>query len=183
MSALLDRLRELARADNPDLGGATTLGDVAEELRQSFPALAVSVDAETDPALPMSLENALIVFGNLLDNSRHHGAGRVVLAPMQEEGRLVVRVHDDGAGVSPGNRERVFDPFFTTRRAEGGAGMGLGIVRALMRAYGGDVRLEDSETGALFAVIFAPEQMTIAPRSFWRGLKEWRPFRKAPATE
>ena len=170
MNALLDRLRELARADNPALGGVTSLGAVADELRQRFEALDIVLEADPETPIAMSLENALIVFGNLCDNANHHGAHRVRLEAGQKADQLVIFVRDDGSGISKGNRERIFDPFFTTRRAEGGAGMGLGIVRALMRAHGGDIVLEPSEQGAAFAVMFAAPTPPQAPRASWRDV-------------
>ena len=50
-------------------------------------------------------------------------------------------VADDGEGVSPNNRPQIFDSFFTTRRDSGGTGMGLAIVRAMLDAHGGAIRL------------------------------------------
>jgi signal transduction histidine kinase len=143
IEALLDRLREMARADNPQLGGAVSIAELAAALRERFASLDIVVGGE-----PATLP--LIVFGHLMDNAIRHGADQVEIIVHQEGARAVVRVADDGAGISSGNRERVFDPFFTTRRAEGGTGMGLGIVRALLRAHGGDIVLADSEHGTAF---------------------------------
>lgn len=151
ISVLLDRLREMARADNPEIGGVSTLADVALALRERFADLSITLSGEA-ATLGLSAENAQIVFGHLLDNALRHGATKVAIESTTEEGRLRVRVSDDGAGVSAGNRARVFDPFFTTRRAEGGTGMGLGIVRALLRAHGGDIALADSDAGATFVL-------------------------------
>ena len=53
-------------------------------------------------------------------------------------------VADDGRGVSAANRERIFEHFFTTRREQGGTGLGLGIVRALLAAHGGRIELADA---------------------------------------
>jgi signal transduction histidine kinase len=53
-------------------------------------------------------------------------------------------------GISPGNRDRVFEPFFTTRREAGGTGMGLQIVRSMLAAHGGTIKLLPSEAGATF---------------------------------
>jgi len=152
ISALLDRLRELARADNPTLGGSTSLAAVAQHLRARFEALSLALEIENAPPIAMSAENAHIVFGHLADNSLHHGATELAISAEPQSERLIVRVSDNGAGISPGNRDRVFDPFFTTRRAEGGTGMGLGIVRALLRAHGGDIALEDGGEGAVFVL-------------------------------
>jgi signal transduction histidine kinase len=150
MSVLLDRLRELARADNPELGGSVKLSEIVFALRTRFAG--VEIVSGADLALPMSHENALIVFANLADNARCHGASEIVIAARTDAQRIMVRFSDNGSGVSPGNRARIFDPFFTTRREQGGAGMGLGIVRALLRAHGGDVALVESAEGAAFEV-------------------------------
>lgn len=159
ISVLLDRLREMARADNPELGGAVGLAAVVQTLRERFEETPISLDAEGTPPLAMSAENAHIVFGHLVDNSVRHGATEVAITARDEGGRLRVSVRDNGAGVSEGNRARIFDPFFTTRRAEGGTGMGLGIVRALLRAHGGDIALENSDGGAAFVLTLPVAQV------------------------
>lgn len=157
ISALLDRLREMARADNPQLGGAVTLADLTPALRERFQGVDLKVSGG-DVKLSLSPENAQIVFGHLLDNAIRHGGKRVEIAARESERGVRIRVADDGSGVSPGNRERIFEPFFTTRRAEGGTGMGLGIIRALLRAHGGDIDLEDGEGGAAFVLTLPPAQ-------------------------
>ena len=53
-----------------------------------------------------------------------------------------------------GNREKIFAPFFTTRRETGGTGMGLNIVQSIVGASQGSVELMSSETGATFKVSF-----------------------------
>ena len=63
---------------------------------------------------------------------------------------LAVKISDNGEGISPNNRTQIFDSFFTTRREQGGTGMGLAIVRAVLEAHGGTIRLADSDSGAAF---------------------------------
>jgi len=72
------------------------------------------------------------------------------IAAQREDGVLRVTVADNGEGISPGNRDRVFEPFFTTRREVGGTGMGLQIVRSLLTAHGGTIQLVPSDGGAVF---------------------------------
>jgi two-component system sensor histidine kinase CreC len=158
ISVLLDRLREMARADNPELGGAATLADIVQGLRERFETVAIRLGGGADMPIGISPENAQIVFGHLLDNAVRHGATEVAIDATGEGGAIRVRVADNGDGVSAGNRARIFDPFFTTRRAEGGTGMGLGIVRALLRAHGGDITLENSGAGASFLLTLPPAQ-------------------------
>ena len=69
-------------------------------------------------------------------------------------------VSDDGAGVPPGDRDRLFEPFFTSRRAEGGSGLGLPIARSLLEACGGTLELVDGVGGATFALT-----LSAAPRA------------------
>jgi signal transduction histidine kinase len=59
-------------------------------------------------------------------------------------------VTDDGPGISPGNRDDVFKPFFTTKRADGGTGMGLSLTRNLLEAHSGQIELVSGEGGAQF---------------------------------
>lgn len=153
ISALLDRLRQLARADNPELGGQSTLPEIVRSLGERFETLEVSLEGDFARPIGMSTENAQIVLAHLLDNAQRHGATHVAITAEEDGGALQVTVSDNGLGVSPGNRARIFDPFFTTRRVEGGTGMGLGIARALLRAHGGDIVLADSEQGASFQLI------------------------------
>ena len=76
------------------------------------------------------------------------------LSVTRGERLVTVLVADDGEGISPANRDKVFDAFFTTRRDSGGTGMGLGIVAAMLRAHGGAIRLVDSTEGAVFSLTF-----------------------------
>lgn len=100
----------------------------------------------------MSQENAVIVFGHLADNAARHGATSLTLTASIANCGLEVRVCDDGNGITPGNRDKIFEAFFTTRRESGGTGMGLGIVKAMLRAHGGSIELAPSNTGAAFLV-------------------------------
>ena len=65
-------------------------------------------------------------------------------------------IEDDGPGITGANAEHVFDPFFTTRREDGGTGMGLAIVRTMLQAEGFDIEFVPSGGlgGARFEVAF-----------------------------
>lgn len=151
LDGLLVRLRELARAELPMSGGQTSLGDIAADLAARFPRL--TIDAESNPGIALSPEVAAIVFGHLADNSVQHGATRLTLAAAASAEAVNITVADDGPGISPGNRTLVFQPFFSTRRAEGGTGMGLDIARAMLEANGASIALVDSDSGAVFEIV------------------------------
>ncbi len=64
---------------------------------------------------------------------------RVVVQAGLESGSAVLRIRDGGIGIPPDMRERVFEPFVTGRRDDGGTGLGLSVSRSLARAMGGDI--------------------------------------------
>jgi signal transduction histidine kinase len=65
---------------------------------------------------------------------------------------VVLRVTDDGPGVPAADRDRLFEPFFTSRRETGGTGLGLSIARSLLAASHGRIGLVETAAGAGFEV-------------------------------
>lgn len=101
--------------------------------------------------LPCDGEHLVQVFLNLLLNSLQilPAGGEIVVRTAMERSRLIIEVADNGPGIPPENRKRVFDPFFTTR--EGGMGLGLTVVHQIVKTHGGDITVcENSGTGACF---------------------------------
>jgi signal transduction histidine kinase len=158
LSQLVTRLLDLARADmaSPEAGAAT---DLAEPIRRAVdgqvgPHFAVEVDgAGGAPAVAVPATTVESVLTILLQNSRQAGAGRARIgaAPVGDE--VVLTVSDDGPGVAEADRERLFEPFFTSRRADGGTGLGLPIARSLLAASHGRIELAGEGRGATFRVI------------------------------
>src|SRR5262249_45684848 len=89
----------------------------------------------------------------LLDNTlQHAGDGAAVSIDASVSANSVtITVADNGRGIPPDIRHSVFEPFFTTARAEGGTGLGLSIVQAIASAAGGSIRLLDMGPGAAFS--------------------------------
>jgi signal transduction histidine kinase len=93
------------------------------------------------------------VVRNLLGNARRHAGpgGRVALSARVGSAGVVIAVDDDGPGIPPPERERVFDRFHRSEpardRASGGSGLGLGIARAIVELHGGRIWVEDSPLG------------------------------------
>jgi signal transduction histidine kinase len=141
LTALLDRLRELARADNPQPGGSTTLAPVVAATRSAFPALSVDAEGCLDRAVAMSADNATIIFSHLADNAARHRAKILRIRAHRLDDRISVAVMNDGEPIADNNRDKIFTPFFTTRRETGGTGMGLEIVRSMLRAHRGSIDL------------------------------------------
>ena len=82
---------------------------------------------------------------NLTDNAARHSRGTVALSLRQDDGVAVLNVDDDGDGIPPSDRERIFQRFVRLEEARdrdsGGSGLGLAIVHAIVGAHGGDVAL------------------------------------------
>jgi signal transduction histidine kinase len=91
------------------------------------------------------------VVTNLLSNAARHATStvRVTLGEVGEA--VVLTVEDDGQGVPPGERQRIFERFARLDEARardaGGAGLGLAIVRSVVQAAGGSVEVQSSEMG------------------------------------
>jgi len=152
LTVITNRLRELARAEEPPTGGWTGVGSAIEALRSIVSGLAIEASGDLASPAAISLENLRIVLSHLVDNASRHGASRLAVDVAREGGLLRVDIRDNGQGISANNRAQIFDSFFTTRRDSGGTGMGLAIVQAMLTAHGGSISLVESGRGAHFAV-------------------------------
>ncbi len=129
--------------------GSTQLVSVFDKLLREHPDMEFKID-DGPVALPMSGDGIMLVLGHLIRNSASHCATEIQLEAQTNS----LIVHDNGPGVSEGNRGRIFDPFFTKRRETGGTGMGLYIVFSLLQAHGAEISLALSDKGARFEVRF-----------------------------
>ena len=93
---------------------------------------------------------------NLYQNARRYQPADkpVDVTVRAGEGMAEVLVEDDGEGIPEANRERVFDPFFTT--SSKGTGLGLAISRKIAREMGGDLGFEPKSPGARFVLTLKP---------------------------
>jgi signal transduction histidine kinase len=92
---------------------------------------------------------------NLSDNAARHAATSVTFTVAERDGAAVVTVGDDGPGIPPDQRERVFERFARldeARQAEaGGTGLGLAIAREIAHRHGGTLVVADGDRpGAVF---------------------------------
>jgi signal transduction histidine kinase/ActR/RegA family two-component response regulator len=166
--AATDRAAELARRllayAKPDSAGRKILDlselchEIVQLARRTFPrTIEVVSDVEARLVVdgdPSQLHQALM---NLVINARDAieakgGGGRIVVRARRgdasEDGRpeLRLEVEDDGCGVDPQTRERLFEPFYTTKPRGTGFGLGLSSVAEVIKAHGGRVQFE-SEVG------------------------------------
>ncbi|RYF17239.1 MAG: ATP-binding protein, partial [Oxalobacteraceae bacterium] len=89
----------------------------------------------------------------LIENSRQAAASSVAITAQASGGFVELAFRDDGPGIPAGDRDRIFEPFFTSRRTSGGTGLGLPIIRSLLKAHHGLISLDGNDgRGAVFLV-------------------------------
>ncbi len=104
-------------------------------------------------------EHLFRVLSNLGQNAIEAGASRVEVSAEQMDGRVRVTVSDNGPGLPPRAHQQLFQPFTGSARP-GGTGLGLAIARDLVRAHGGEIRLEHSTAdGTSFRIELPVRQM------------------------
>lgn len=152
-------LRRFARRDAPEpetfpLSGAIEgafllLRDRIERLGVSLVTPSPAEGAMLVRAEPVRLEQVLV---NLLQNALDAAGerGRIELTVTSDPGFCHLRVEDSGPGLDEVARERIFQPFATTKRD--GLGLGLVISRDIMRGLGGDLTLDPKAGGARFVM-------------------------------
>ncbi|MDR6902751.1 HAMP domain-containing sensor histidine kinase [Rhizobium miluonense] len=154
LDRLLSRLRELAKAELPSQQGSSSLRDIIAQLEMQFRQLTTIYEGSADETLALPSEAAGIIFANLAENAVQNGATDLAIKASGEGRGISIQIRDNGRGIADGNRERIFEPFFSTRRDDGGTGMGLGIVRAMLASHGGTIELLDSSgDGTTFQII------------------------------
>ncbi len=164
MSRLVSDLLLLARLDEgrPMELTRVELVSLAAESVQTAEAVGpqwpVTLRAERPVEVLADASQLRQVLDNLLGNVRSHtpqGTATIVSVD-EEEGDAVVRVADQGPGISDEDRARIFERFYradpSRSRSNGGSGLGLSIVAALVKAHGGRVGLDDADVGTTIAV-------------------------------
>lgn len=155
LSQLVTRLLDLARADmaRADPEASTDLAATVAKFADAFTreGFAIAIDAPTTLA-PAALPHATAeaVLNTLFENARQAGASSVTVTLCGRENRIEATIADNGPGIAPADRARLFEPFFTTRRETGGTGLGLAIARSLLTASGATLELVESGEGTVF---------------------------------
>jgi two-component system NtrC family sensor kinase len=132
---------------------ATEVGPVLREIGTLMERRArannVSLRLDLDPDLPFAwvdsneLEQVVV---NLVNNAIDalEGGGNITITGILEGDRILLQVRDGGSGIAPGDMERIFQPFFTTKPVGRGTGLGLSVVYGIVRGWGGAIDAESS---------------------------------------
>ncbi|MFF6785432.1 ATP-binding protein [Streptomyces sp. NPDC012510] len=156
LQSLAADLLLLARLDAGERPPADARFDLAEVVREEVSSRqGVTLDAVGSVELRGSRVQICRVLGNLLDNAGRHARDRVAVTLRTDADWAILQVTDDGSGVPPADRDRIFERFVrldeSRARDDGGAGLGLAIARDIAVRHGGTLTVTDApETGALF---------------------------------
>ncbi|HFN3687441.1 TPA: two-component system sensor histidine kinase RstB [Enterobacter hormaechei] len=158
LEALIEELLTYARLDRPQTELHLSTPDLPVWLQthindvQSVNPLRKLLTAIT-PGAYGALDMRLMerVLDNLMNNAMRYSETTLRIGLDLQGSQAILCVEDDGPGIEPAEREKVFEPFVrldpSRDRATGGCGLGLAIVRSIAQAMGGSVRCEASELG------------------------------------
>lgn len=158
IATVIRDLRGFARPDDQRV----SLLDVRTVLRSVLQLLGKEIEARAQLAVDLAREVAPLranearlvqVFVNLLVNAwqalppRPVSENRIEVRAFDEGNRVVVEIADNGAGVPPQDRLRIFEPFVTTKAVGEGTGLGLFVSRNIVRELGGDIEVDERPGG------------------------------------
>jgi signal transduction histidine kinase len=155
-SRIYDLVGAVKRYTYMDRGAAAEPVDVAQGLRDTVAVMRskarekeceLKVDVKGDIPHVRAVGGELNqIWSNLIDNALDAvpNGGHVVVSARAGVNSVVVSVSDDGPGIPADLRERIFDPFYTTKPVGKGTGLGLDIARRLARRHGGDIDVESN---------------------------------------
>lgn len=168
LSELINTFYEYSKLEHPEFSLVKKEGDVCEYFREylayryeELELLGFELDLDIpDEEIRYSFDDMQLkrVFENILSNSiKANKAGTTIFASMKkEEGRIFIRLGDNGVGIPAELREKVFKPFVVgneSRTSGQGTGLGLSIAYLIIKAHGGNIRLLD-ETEAPGKTLF-----------------------------
>lgn len=166
LNSLVNELLDMSKLDSTrQLQAAPgVLAEVLHECTGMLPPSPHALDcALADDLGEFAMDRRLLARAvcNLLRNAQKYAHGRILLSAARVDGGAVeITVDDDGPGIPPDEREKIFDPFYrldrSRDRATGGFGLGLSIARKAVALHGGSLRAEGSPLGGARFVITLP---------------------------
>jgi len=152
---VLANLRQAPPYEPIEVSAQTLVDDVIrraqDEMRAVGRSIAIEGPTELPPSLSCDAKYLSRALANVLRNAVRYARSRVALSVERSGNRTVIQVDDDGPGVPPDQRSRIFEPFTRIEgsrgRDSGGVGLGLAIVKSVAEWHGGAAEISDSPLG------------------------------------
>jgi two-component system OmpR family sensor kinase len=166
LNSLVNELLGMARLDSEQALYLETvdLAALLESVEGALPPGQPRITVDAAPDLGTVEADARLLgraLSNLLRNAQKYAASTIRVTARREAGRVVMSVEDDGPGIPPEERERIFEPFYrldrSRDRATGGFGLGLSIARKAVSRHGGSLQAEASALGGARFVVVIPK--------------------------
>jgi two-component system nitrogen regulation sensor histidine kinase NtrY len=174
---MVDEFSRFARTPTPVMAAEDTADTVRQAvflMKVGHPDIEIDVDIAEDP-LPARFDRRLIsqALTNIIKNAAEAigavpaaelGRGRIQVSAVRDGGDIVIDVIDNGVGLPKDSRNRLLEPYVTTR--EKGTGLGLAIVTRILEEHGGSIELKDAaektpgQRGAWMRLRFASEEVS-----------------------
>lgn len=138
---------------------------VVEVYSPEFERRGIHVDMDLSPVLPPTLVDEARLrqaFLNVIKNAVESmpEGGKLKITARLERGKIYVDFEDEGTGIPSSDLKRIFEPFFTTK--EKGIGLGLFITNKIIRAHGGEIKVESKVgEGSKFTVVIPVERKKV----------------------
>ncbi len=163
----------MEKAIQTRLDPAAVARDALRLLRHQFLLKQIEVETSLPEGLPFVLGNAnqlQQVLVNLMMNAAHameRGERKVLGVTAEVQGEAVaISVRDTGVGIAPADRQKLFRPFFTTKPARQGTGLGLSVSQRIVQEHRGEIRVESEPgRGATFSVVLPRAEVAEAARA------------------
>jgi len=161
IAVLVDDLLQLARAPKGQETDSVAFDElVADVVADHQVSDRITIDIPAKVTVEGRAPELGRIVLNLIDNAARYGCSAIEVAVTATGRTVTVIVDDDGPGIAPRERELVFERFVRLddgrARNEGGAGLGLAIVRAIARSHGGDASIDQSPLGGTRVSVSLP---------------------------
>ncbi len=164
---IVEDLKDFARHDTEEYNDLTNINTVVEaavrlvenSIRKATDNFAVTYDQDV-PLIYGNAQRVEQVVVNLLLNAcqalSHREQSIKLEVSHDDKGQVVIAVHDDGCGIDNENLSRLTDPFFTTKREQGGTGLGLSVSASIVKSHGGLLTFSSKKDAGTIATLLLP---------------------------
>lgn len=154
---LVEDVIEISRTDPVDVREDIALDEVVRAVvKQNGRTIDLDLPS-VSPVISGDRRRIERVVANLVENADRHGGGVKAVRVREDGDHVDLAVEDSGPGVSPADRSRIFEPFARGGNKSESIGLGLAIVSEHVRFHGGDIRVEETDSGGARFVVSLPK--------------------------